>query len=162
MEEAAAGRRRRRRRTGNARLSAADVGEETRARGRRFLRRVRALPRPPFVQMKNTPGSPSRGADFQARHSARSTDHWRSAAGTSFMRGSATFLPHLPLAAYDARHERQGHLEACRMGTSARAYAPGRVRRRRSGSFRPGRASRWRSSGTIGRISALDRWPICR
>jgi len=43
-------------------------------------------PAPPFVQMKNTPGGPSRGADFQARHSARA-NHWvgRSAAVTSFM-----------------------------------------------------------------------------
>ena len=45
-----------------------------------------APPRPPFVQMKNTPGGPSRGADFQARHSARAIDHWvgRSAVGHQF------------------------------------------------------------------------------
>jgi hypothetical protein len=45
-----------------------------------------APPRPPFVQMKNTPGGPSRGADFQTRHSARAIDHWvrRSAAGYQF------------------------------------------------------------------------------
>src|SRR6516165_5952975 len=33
-------------------------------------------PAPPFVQMKNTPGGRSRGADFQARHSVRAIDHW--------------------------------------------------------------------------------------
>jgi hypothetical protein len=40
--------------------------------------RVQVLlhPAPPFVQMKNTPGGRSRGADFQARHSVRAIDHW--------------------------------------------------------------------------------------
>ena len=65
-----------------------------------------APPRPPFVQMKNTPGGSFRGADFQARHSARAIDH-RSVDRrlvTSFMPGSATFLPHLTvrLPVYDA------------------------------------------------------------
>ena len=64
-----------------------------------------APPRPPFVQMKNTPGGPSRGADFQPRHSARAIDHWvgRSAV-YPFMPGSATFSPHLTarLPVYDA------------------------------------------------------------
>jgi hypothetical protein len=40
-----------------------------------------APPRPPFVQMKNTPGGPSRGADFQARHSARDRSLGRSIGG---------------------------------------------------------------------------------
>jgi hypothetical protein len=45
----------------------------------------------PFVQMKNTPEGPSRGADFQARHSARAIDHW------SVDRRLVTqFMPDLP------------------------------------------------------------------
>ena len=54
-------------------------------------------PAPSFVQMKNTPGGPSRGAGFQARYSARAIDHWvgQRRLVTSFMPVPATFLPHL-------------------------------------------------------------------
>src|SRR5215831_2853415 len=60
-----------------------------------------APPRPPFRQIKNTPVGLPRGADFPG---AAFGPHWVGRLVTSFMPGSATFLPHLTirLPAYDA------------------------------------------------------------